>query len=66
MKYVRVVLAVRDEDLERFEEVLDWYIEADQYEAGFESHIEGAYVSAPYETREEGLNAPFENRPLPA
>jgi hypothetical protein len=44
MKYIRVVLAVADEDLDEFDITLDEYIEGTY-------SIQGAYVSEPYASR---------------
>ena len=52
MKYVRVVLAVPEEKLEQFALDLEEFIEG-------ATTVEGAYVSAPYPDREEGLHGAF-------
>lgn len=58
MKYLRVVLAVNDEDLPLVDGILEWLIESGQVDGNFPRvGIEGAYVSAPYDTREEALHS---------
>jgi hypothetical protein len=66
MKFVRVVLAVDNKDIERFKAYLDCFIEADKIPLEFESihdstynPIQGAYVSNVYGEREDALHGPW-------
>jgi hypothetical protein len=56
MKYLRVVLAVPDEDVPGLTIELDEFIESS-------ASVHGAHVSAPYATREEALGDHFHNQP---
>lgn len=61
MKYIRIVVAVEDEDEQQFREALDTFIESDEYFADNQgapveyNHIQGAYVSIGYPTREAAI-----------
>lgn len=55
VRYLRVVVAVPEEDLEELELALDLFLE----EA---PEVAGAYVSAPYDTRDEALAGPWADR----
>jgi hypothetical protein len=68
MRYYRVVLAVKDEDAEKFREYLDCFIETEAIPFEFDTTgtrwsrrapnpIQGAYVSASYDTREKATHA---------
>ena len=65
IKYLRVVLAVKEEDLPLVDGVLEMVIEADNQVDGWPyMGVQGAYVSAPYDDRESALEGPFVNMPL--
>jgi hypothetical protein len=62
MKYLRIVLAVEEKDLAEFvDEILEIFIESDTAEGidgSAANPIQGAYVSEPYDSREEALHLP--------
>lgn len=52
MKFIRVVLAVEDDDLDAFRRALDVFIES-------EDAVQGAYQSTPFDQRRAALGAGF-------
>ena len=57
MKYVRVVLAVEEEDLPSLYNQLDEFIEDGDFDdEKFYNPVQGAYVSTPYDTRDDALH----------
>jgi hypothetical protein len=64
MKYVRVILAVQDEDVPKLQDYLSCFIETEVVPLELdtsngednENPIQGAYTSDMYETREEAIH----------
>lgn len=65
MKYVRVVFAVEESDLDGFFEQLDEFIEEGVAGAGVEGNrglVQGAYVMVPRSTQVEATGSDWEDR----
>lgn len=63
VKYIRVVLAYKEENEALLQVALENLIEADTF-GGPSAGVEGAYISAPYDHRHDALmTAPWTNRP---
>ena len=62
MKYVRLILAVQDENVEKFERVLEEFLEGDELghderdlRLFLDTGIEGAYMSGYYDDRTQAV-----------
>lgn len=73
MKYVRVVVAVEDDQLDRLADYLSCFIETDEIPSEFvvdpantSNPIQGAYSTAAYDTREDALGIDWAEEGAPS
>jgi hypothetical protein len=62
MKYIRVVFAVEEKDIDLFDTALEIFIESDEcqvIEGIVHNPIQGAYVSNKYDTRGGAIYGPW-------